>query len=147
MKKYFINLCAAALAAVVSTCTFADSFDVYGEFWVEDRGSKIKIQDCGDSTPCGRVVWIDPQTLEPGQTPETVKSKAGEPVLGLQILNGFTRKRNDWRGGKIYSPKVDKTYSSRMKRLENGNLQVKGCIAFLCETQIWAPVKGSIDAE
>ncbi|MBX2849531.1 MAG: DUF2147 domain-containing protein [Acidiferrobacterales bacterium] len=117
-----------------------DSHDVFGEFWVEDRGSKILISDCGDGTPCGKVTWIDPNTLEPGQTPETVKTKAGKSILGLQLLHGFEKKKNDWRGGKIYSPQADKTYSSRLKRLSDGELQVKGCIAFLCETQKWIQV-------
>ncbi len=119
----------------------ASSLDVFGIYWVEDRGSKVKIVDCGDGSPCGRVYWIDPASLKPGETPESVKAKTGESVLGLRILYGFEQKKQDWRGGKIYSPAVDKTYSSRLKRLKDGTLQVKGCIAFLCQTQIWTTDK------
>jgi len=39
----------------------------------------------------------------------------------------------------IYDPGKDKTYASRMKKLENGTLEVKGCISFFCLTQIWVP--------
>lgn len=129
-----------ALLLVVLASAFpvtASSLDVFGTYWVEDRGSKVEITDCGDGSPCGKVTWIDPDTLPPNETPETVKTKKGKNILGLKILHGFKKKKNDWRSGKIYSPKADKTYSSRLKRLDDGTLQVKGCIAFLCETQIW----------
>jgi len=116
---------------------FGSELDVFGEFLVEDKGSKIKIYDCGDGTPCGKVTWIDPDTLEDGQSAEDVISKSGQKVLGMQILSEFEKGKKDWRGGKIYSPEADKTYSSKLKRLNMNTLQVKGCIAFLCETQIW----------
>jgi len=118
----------------------ADSFDVFGVFLLEDKGSHVKIEDCGDGSPCGKVVWVNPSTLEPGQDVNELTSKAGEPILGLQILEGFKRKKTDWRSGTIYSPDVDKTYASKLKRLDDGTLQVKGCIAFLCQTQIWTEV-------
>ncbi|OYW82850.1 MAG: hypothetical protein B7Z22_13475 [Hyphomonas sp. 32-62-5] len=33
-----------------------------------------------------------------------------------------------------------KTYDSRLKRLGDGTLEVKGCIGPVCQTQIWKPV-------
>jgi len=143
MKYLLLRSMYAVLLLSMSSVVKADAFDVFGVFLLEDKGSKIEISDCGDGSPCGKVAWIDPATLEPGQTPETIKSKAGKPVLGLQILHSFERKKKDWRGGKIYSPEADKTYSSRLKRLDDGTLQVKGCIAFLCQTQIWTPVSST----
>ena len=120
-----------------STAKSVDSHDVNGLFLVEDKNSKIEIYDCGDGSPCGRVVWINPDSLDPGETPESVRSKRGELVLGLKILSGFSRGKNDWRAGEIYSPEADKTYSSKLKRMDDKLLQVKGCIAFFCETQKW----------
>ena len=118
----------------------ADSFDVFGTFYTEDNGSKIEIQDCGDGSPCGKITWVNPDTIELGLKAEDLKSKAGEPVLGLEIVNGFTRKKYDWRGGTIYDPGKDKTYASRLKKLEDGSLEVKGCISFFCVTQNWTEV-------
>ena len=127
----------ASVSFLLTLPVFGAEQDVFGEFLVEDRGSKIKIFDCGDGTPCGKVTWIDPATLEDGQSVEDVTSKSGQKILGMQILSGFAKGKRDWRGGKIYSPEADKTYSSKLKRVDNNTLQVKGCIAFLCETQIW----------
>jgi len=128
------------IIAAVATAQAAPH-DVYGTFLVQEETSHVQIKDCGDGTPCGVVVWLDADKLEPGITPETAKSKAGEAVLGLTMLQGFERKSKDWRGGTIYDPGKDKTYSSKLKRLENGDLEVKGCISFFCQTQIWTEVK------
>ena len=122
------------------TQAYADSHDVFGTFATEDGGSHVTIADCGDGTPCGNVSWIDPASLPPGITPDAVKTKAGAPVLGLLMLQNFEKKKRDWRGGTIYSPEADKTYASRLKRLDTGALQVKGCVGPMCQTQVWAEV-------
>ncbi len=132
----------AAVLLFAAANAAADPHAVFGTFATEAGDSHIEIRDCGDGTPCGTVVWIDPATLPPGETPESVRSPAtGKPVLGLTMLSGFKKKSGDWRNGEIYSPKADKTYSSRLKRLDDDNLEVKGCIAFLCQTQVWTPVR------
>jgi uncharacterized protein (DUF2147 family) len=71
----------------------------------------VSVADCGDGTPCGTVVWIDPESSASGQTPEMIKTKSRNPVLGLKMLYGFKWKSSAWRGGNIYDPEADKTYS------------------------------------
>jgi uncharacterized protein (DUF2147 family) len=119
----------------------ASSHDVFGTYYTEDNGSKIQISDCGDGSPCGKIIWVNPETIEEGFTAKDLKSKAGEPILGLEIVKGFARKKKDWRNGTIYDPGKDKTYASRMKKLANGSLEVKGCISVFCVTQIWTQEK------
>ena len=113
--------------------------DVFGAYLTEAKTSAVVIKDCGDGSPCGRVAWIDPAAMEPGMTPETARTEAGDPVLGLLMLEGFEKRRKDWRGGTIYDPENDKSYASRLKRMTDGRLQVKGCIGPICQTQIWTP--------
>lgn len=115
----------------------AGSHDVFGTFFTTDKVSKVEIIDCGDGSPCGTIIWLNPEKIQAGLAPEDLKTKAGKSVLGLEIVKGFSRKKKDWRGGTIYDPGKDKTYASRLKRLANGNLEVKGCISFFCLTQIW----------
>lgn len=123
----------------------ADSHNVFGLFATEDGGSHISIEDCGDGTPCGTVVWIDPSEIESGVAPEDLTTKSGKKVLGLLMLEGFSRQRSDWRGGTIYSPEADKTYAARLKRRDDGRLQVKGCVGPICQTQIWTVVRASAE--
>lgn len=134
-------LTALTLSHLLALAALADPHNVFGTFATEDGTSHVEISDCGDGTPCGRVIWIDPTSVPEGDTPESVRSPAsGEPVLGMTILEGFERKSDDWRGGEIYSPKVDKTYSARLERRDDAALEVRGCIAFFCQTQVWQPV-------
>lgn len=118
----------------------ADGHDVFGVFVTEEGTSHIEITDCGDGSPCGTIVWIDPASLPDGETPETVIGDNGEHVLGQQILEGFERKTKDWRSGTVYDPENDKSYAARIKRLDSGALQLKGCIGPFCQTQVWPQV-------
>ena len=127
-------------AATISLAANADPHDVFGTWATEAGTSHVTIADCGDGSPCGTVTWIDPEALEPGVTPETAVDANGDNVLGLQMLYDFSKKRNDWRSGTIYDPEAGKTYGSRIKKRDDGTLQVKGCIGPFCQEQIWQPV-------
>lgn len=142
--KRFIGLAAAGV--LFAGAAMAEPHDVHGVWLTEAGTAKVEISDCGDGTPCGDVVWIDPDSLEEGVTPATAvdrnnsdPSLRSQSVIGMTMLADFDRKRNDWRGGTIYDPESGKTYGSRIKRLESGELQVKGCIGPICQTQVWKP--------
>ena len=133
-----------AISLGLTAGAHADGKDVFG-IWLTEAGSaKLEISDCGDGSPCGRVVWMDPAAMRPGLTPETATDENNPdpalrdtPVLGLLMLSDFDARRRDWRGGKIYDPESGRTYGSRLKKLEDGTLQVKGCIGPICQTQVW----------
>ncbi|KCZ90693.1 DUF2147 domain-containing protein [Hyphomonas johnsonii] len=137
MKPVIFSLFAITLAAGHAS---AGPLDVFGTFATEEENSHVEIADCGDGTPCGTIVWIDPASVTDGKTPDTATDADGKKILGLTMLQGFEKKAKGWAGGTIYNPKEGKTYSSRMKRLDDGVLEVKGCIAMLCKTQNWKPV-------
>lgn len=127
----------AAFAAIISVPAFADPHNVYGTWVTQAGNSHVEIADCGDGTPCGTVVWIDPEALPAGEAPETVTDANGDKVLGLKMLHSFDKKKKDWRAGTIYDPEVGKSYGSQIKLRADGTLQVKGCIGPFCQTQIW----------
>lgn len=137
MKRALI---AATLASAVCGTAIAEPFDVFGTYRLPSGDSHVHISDCGDATPCGKVAWINPASVPAGKTLDTLVDANGTKILGLKLLKGFDRKSKDWRGGTIYDPKDGKTYDSRLKRLANGDLEVKGCIGPICQTQIWTPV-------
>lgn len=139
--------CAVFIAVFAcAELAFADPHNVFDTFATQDGASHIHIVDCGDGTPCGKVVWINPDTLLPGQTADQAIGKNGAPVLGLQLLEGFKRKKKDWRGGTVYDPENDKLYSARLKRMDDGGLQLKGCVGPICQSQIWLPVSKKLAA-
>ena len=122
----------------------AEPHDVFATFLTHDGGSHIQISDCGDGTPCGTIVWINPETLPAGYTAETAVGQNGAPILGATLLQDFERKRKDWRGGTVYDPENDKLYAARLKRLDDRNLQLKGCIGMFCQTQVWTLVPNKL---
>lgn len=66
----------------------------------------------------------------------------GKPVEGLVILKNMKDEGDEWAGGTILDPKKGKDYTCKIKAIEGGNkLQVKGCISFLCRTQVWLKAK------
>lgn len=134
------------LAMLPMSAQAENGHDVFGVFLTQAQTSTVTIEDCGDGSPCGRVSWIDPNAMAPGQTPEAAMTKAGEPVLGLLMLQGFDQRKKDWRGGTIYDPENDKTYASRLKRLGDGRLEVKGCVGPICQTQIWTEAPEALQA-
>ncbi len=90
----------------------------------------------------GKIETILPT---PGQEPNPVCSKCegslhDQPVLGMQILNGFRFDGEMYNGGTILDPDNGKVYKSRMKLGEDGStLDVRGYIGIplLGRSQTW----------
>lgn len=125
----------AALA--FSGTAHAGPHDVFGTFITDEGSAKILIEDCGDGTPCGTFIWFNAD--DPPRVTATTKfaGKAGKPLVGSLMLKNFSKKKSDWRGGKVFDTDNDKTYSARLKRLPDGTLEVKGCIGPFCHRQVW----------
>jgi uncharacterized protein (DUF2147 family) len=115
---------------------------VTGKWMTEERDSIIEIGQCGN-TVCGKVASILKPTADGKPAIDSYNPNPAlrnRPVLGINILNGFTDGGTLWNG-QIYDPRKGKTYKSKLTRNANGTLKVQGCIAFLCQTQVWTPVK------
>jgi uncharacterized protein (DUF2147 family) len=137
MKRILATAFAASIWAGAAS---ADTLNVFGTYRTQAGTSHIHIADCGDGSPCGKVVWLDAAALPTGESPESITDAKGARLMGMKLLQGFQRKAKDWRGGTIYDPENGKTYDSRLKRRTDGSLEVKGCIGPICQTQVWKPV-------
>jgi len=112
--------------------------DVYGLWLTQDRNARVEIADCGDGTPCGALVWIDPASgaLEvDANNPDP--ELAERPLLGIELLSAFEPHGSAWRRGRIYDPETGRTYRSRIERTAEDELEVKGCLGPICRTQTW----------
>jgi uncharacterized protein (DUF2147 family) len=117
---------------------------VYGLWLTEEQTATVRIADCGpgpmEGTPCGIVETADIPDGEP--TTDVNNSDPNlrdQPIIGLTMLDGFEADDDRWRKGRIYNPEDGKSYKSVIKvDADDPNiLKVKGCIAFLCQTQEW----------
>jgi uncharacterized protein (DUF2147 family) len=132
----------AGLAVITAVPLFAAA-PVAGRWYTDGRDSIIEIGPCGAAV-CGRVIKIikvspgTPAVPLDGHNPDP--KLRHRPIQGLTILSGFTDTGPEWTGT-IYDPRAGKSYNSKMKRLADGTLQVKGCWGPFCRTVIFTPVK------
>ncbi len=138
MISTLASMVLAATMTMSSNATDGSPTDVIGDWMTPAGDSIVTIYDCGDGTPCGRLSWIDTETVpttvdEYNQDPE----KKGRPLVGIVMLESFEKHRSGWRRGTIYNPRDGKTYRSKIARQAGGILEVKGCVGPFCQTQNW----------
>ena len=130
-----------ALPALLLFAVAAQAAEPIAGRWMTENGhAQITVQPCGAGV-CGRVSRILVPVPGGAATDRSNPDPAlrTRPVLGLEILSGFTDAGKDWRG-RIYDPESGKSYKSIVAR-EPGGLKVQGCIAFFCKTQHWKPAR------
>ncbi|ASK89536.1 DUF2147 domain-containing protein [Sphingorhabdus sp. SMR4y] len=144
MSRWNSGPIAAGLAfAALTVATPAQAADsIHGEWITQDRGAIIKISKCGANV-CGRIHKYLVRPLN-GVGQKDVnnpdKSLRSRKVLGIAILTGFKPDGDIWRG-KIYDPKSGRTYRSEVSLISSDSLKMKGCVAFICQSQNWTRAK------
>ncbi|MEM7688659.1 MAG: DUF2147 domain-containing protein [Pseudomonadota bacterium] len=125
-----------AMAAFPAAANAADP--ITGRWVTEEGDAIVTIGQCGSST-CGRISkFLVPPPDGPDQrdiyNPDPAKKK--RRLMGLHVLTSFKAEKDLWRG-RIYDPKSGKSYRSVVRRKGANAIEVKGCISFFCQTQIW----------
>jgi uncharacterized protein (DUF2147 family) len=138
MKKSLTPLSASRLFSnslcLIAACLFfigtnlsAQSADaILGKYMVPSKDGAIEVYKTGTKYYGKIVLNKDPEKLDINNPDKTKQSRK---VLGTTILNDFLFKGEQlWADGTIYDPKNGKTYSCKITRLENGDLQIRGFI-------------------
>jgi uncharacterized protein (DUF2147 family) len=100
--------------------------------------SIVEIERKADGSYSGRIVEL----LNPSR-PNPVCDKCrddrrNQPITGMEIIRGMQRDGDGFSGGTILKPDEGKVYKSKMRLIEGGRkLEVSGCIAFICKSQVW----------
>lgn len=123
--------------------------DIVGVWLTQDKDSHVEIYKDGDKY-FGKIIWlsepIDSITGKPKVDDKNPNaSLQNRPVLGLNLLTGFVFDDDQWNNGKIYDPKLGKTYSCYMEfpdASNKNNLKIRGYIGFslLGRTVYWTRV-------
>jgi uncharacterized protein (DUF2147 family) len=110
----------------------AQSKDAIERYWYDEaKTAKILIYKAEDGKYYGRIAWL--KNPERDGVPKTDhknpdKRKRSNPLMGLVILKGFTKKGTSaFEGGSIYDPNNGKTYSCIMTH-KGEILEVRGYI-------------------
>jgi len=142
MNKLLATLIVLALAGPARADTNTGAFNAYGLWLTQAKDAHVEITDCGDGTPCGALVWVEPETaVSDYDIRNDDPQLRGRTLIGVPIVWGYSRGQKDWRGGYIYNPEYGETYKSSMRLQKDGRLKVKGCLGPLCITNIWTRVE------
>ncbi|MFP4519164.1 MAG: DUF2147 domain-containing protein [Oceanicaulis sp.] len=133
-------LLALSLAAFTQT---AESPPVTGLWATSEEGGRVRIEAC-DSDPskiCGELV--DAQVLQAEPDRRDVNNPdaelRGRPLRGVRVLDRFERgEGGEWTPGVLYDPEEGRNISrGYVKLVGEDRLEVRGCVAFICRTQVW----------
>lgn len=133
---------AVMIATALAASPALAATPVTGKWLTVEKDSIIEIGQCGN-TICGKVARILKPTADGKPAIDSYNPNPAlrtRSVQGILILTGFTDGGSVWNG-QIYDPRKGKTYKSKLSRNPDGTLKVQGCIAFLCQTQVWTPAK------
>ena len=60
----------------------------------------------------------------------------GKPVIGMEVINGLSLKKNIWQKGTVFDPETGGSYKGRVW-LEGDALMVRGYLGFVYQTNTW----------
>jgi uncharacterized protein (DUF2147 family) len=113
--------------------------DITGRWRTVMHGALVDISDCGDGTPCGRLVWVDGAISDGAVADARNPDRAlrARPLIGTPILWGFRHGSEGWESGRLYNPQTGQTFRSSLRAVSRGGLRVTGCLGPLCRSQVW----------
>jgi uncharacterized protein (DUF2147 family) len=128
-----------ALLALLAPLPGAAAAPSVEGMWLTDDGKAvIRIATCGQRM-CGRIARVldtrpnvpkfDVNNPDPG--------RRDQPILGLQVLSGFSGGPTQWTGGRAYDPKSGSSYRASLRLNADGSLRVTGCVLFVCRSKRW----------
>jgi uncharacterized protein (DUF2147 family) len=138
MLKYFCLLIAALMPLLA---TAADPAEGRWKTIDDETGqakSIVEITQGDNGALSGRIVeLLNPS--RPNPTCDKCKDdRKGKPITGMEIIRGMKRDGDAYAGGTILKPDEGKVYKSKMELLDGGGrLEVSGCVAFICKSQVW----------
>ena len=121
------------------------SEDTIEGYWLSSS-SIIEVKVC-DELICAEISHV---FVPEGTDPLTVLDKKNSnndlqnrPLVGINLFEGFKKEQilnKVLKGGKIYNPNDGNSYKAKLTLLENNNLQVQGCVLFVCDGEEWRPL-------
>ena len=142
----------ALLILVAPQFLISDYEDSLKGYW-HGFGLIVQIKDCEDKI-CGK---IEHMFVKDGDDPKLMldennkdKNLRTRTLIGSNILYDIDKTPDSKRTftGKIYNPEEGKSYKSKIRQLDNGNLEIKGCFGVVCrKVGEWLPLNVTINDE
>ena len=126
MRAALMALALTSLAASAAPATA----DPHGEWWTPGFNARVRIETCGDSAICGRIVWLW------DDKPQGIADKTA--LVGKLVIDQMKpAEPGQWTGGRLYNPEDGRDYKGSLHLRSGSTLVVSGCVLFVCQTQVW----------
>jgi uncharacterized protein (DUF2147 family) len=117
---------AALTLFVIALPGIARAFDPYGIWMRPSTGTQVSFYDCGGKL-CARIV--------------AVKDERRKSKIGTVIMTGAIKSAdNQWKGD-LLNADDGKIYTGVVTMQGPNALNLKGCLAFICQGETWTKVK------
>jgi uncharacterized protein (DUF2147 family) len=124
-----------ALAGLLLTTASALAADMTGEWWIEGRFGRVRIENCNNRM-WGLISWEQASGAVDYNNPDP--AKRNRPTLGMPILLGMQQTAANRWDGEVYSPEDGKTWTVNISLTNPDQLRIQGCLLFFCGGQVWA---------
>ena len=145
-KKNYVKYFTLSLAVFLSlNLPLQASVDTIEGYWLSS-GSIIEVDIC-DEFICAEISHVfvsegtDPLTILDENN--SIKELQKRPLVGVNLFEGFKKElisNKVLKGGRIYNPSDGKSYKAKLTLLKNNNLEVQGCLLFVCDGEEWQPL-------
>ncbi|MFY0627833.1 MAG: DUF2147 domain-containing protein [Reichenbachiella sp.] len=95
----------------------------------------------------GKIIWLK---RDPGEDPnplcddcEQDDDRYMQPVVGMEIIRNMKADGEEFEGGTVLDPENGSIYKCKIW-LEEGDLKLRGYIAFFYRTQTWLKFEGEM---
>lgn len=133
-----------SMLALLVTAPAAMSASLVGEWVSQGHAARIDVATCAEDGErfCGTIAWLWESADENGAPPRDRNNPSealrAMPLVGLVLLRGLRASGPDtWDDGTIYDPESGRTYDARVRLRTQDLLEVRGCLLFVCRTQLW----------
>jgi uncharacterized protein (DUF2147 family) len=140
MKNLIKNL---LLLGFIFSLTGLQAQDIVGKWkTIDDETGKAKsvveIYMKGEKA-YGKVIEIINKEKQNNVCDLCEDDRKDQKVLGMEIIRDLEQDGDEWEDGTIIDPDNGKVYDCKLW-VEDGELQVRGYIAFFFRTQVWLKV-------
>jgi uncharacterized protein (DUF2147 family) len=138
MLRRFAMIALPLAAMVGTTSTAQSSANIAGRWRTDDGNAIIHVAPCAGNARqyCGRIAQMTNPTLaQATDTNNPDSNLRSRPLVGVPVLTNLSAEGQRFTG-RGYSPEEGRNFNATV-HVENGRLNVRGCVAVFCRTVVW----------
>ncbi len=136
-----LKLLIIGFALIVGVNSYSQTIFGKWKTFDEETGNEKSIVEIyeQDGKAYGKILQLLEKGKENNLCDNCSGAKKGQPIKGMEIINGLTKDDDEWNDAKILDPKTGKEYKCYIILEEANKLKVRGYLGFslIGRTQYW----------